>query len=154
VKKVATVLDDTPIGQAMEIKDKDWAKNLKWSHENSKQCSAQQDIIDEIYLEKDPIACSLNKRKRGDMPVTTVVRDFGQRQQGRYFFNLRLKGQRLSGGPKELIRERQANRSILRQGKPLNQASMKNQRESSIPKISSSTIGHRPRDRNPSRNSS
>lgn len=77
MKKVATVLDDTPIGQAMEIKDKDWAKNLKWSHENSKQCSAQQDIIDEIYLEKDPIACSLNKRKRGDMPVTTVVRDFG-----------------------------------------------------------------------------
>lgn len=79
-KKATPIVDDTPIGQAMEIKDKDLAKNLKWSHENSKQCSAQQDIIDEIYLEKDPIAASLNKRKRGDMPVTTVIRDHGQRQ--------------------------------------------------------------------------
>ena len=48
----------------MEIKDKDIPKNLKWHNENFKKASAVHDMVDEIYLEKDPIAASLKQRKK------------------------------------------------------------------------------------------
>jgi len=67
--------DETPIGHVMGVKDKEYEdKNIRRYNENYRKESAQQDIIDVIYQEKDPIAASLKQRKQKGQTVTTVVR--------------------------------------------------------------------------------
>lgn len=78
-KKAPQVIDDTPIGQVMEIvKDSTKTpredKNASWAHEYLRKQSAQEDVVDEIYLEKDPIATSLKQRKKDGGHVLSVVR--------------------------------------------------------------------------------
>lgn len=88
-------IDDTPIGLEMGVsgKEKDNEdKNMKRFNENFKKASAQQDIIDEIYFEKDPISTSLIQRKQKGKTITTVVREPTHNKQGRFFFTLRLRG--------------------------------------------------------------
>ena len=93
-KNKPVVICDTPIGQAMEIKEKEIPKNLKWSNDQFKKASAPVDFIDDIYAERDPIGASLKQRKSGEsaMPVTTVIRTPASQQVKCFFYTLRLKG--------------------------------------------------------------
>lgn len=55
--------------------------------------SALKDEVDDIYKEKDPISVSLEKRKKSGA-LTTVVPD-PKSKQGKYFFTLSTKGDKL-----------------------------------------------------------
>ena len=83
--------DFTPVGLAMGVKDKDQDKNVRRYNENLRKASAQQDKIDEIYYEKDPIYTSIKQRKQKGQTVTTVVREAFHNKQGCFFFKLRLR---------------------------------------------------------------
>lgn len=83
------VVDDTPVGQSMEVKDQSVNGKLKFSQEK-KQTSAVTEVVDPIYQEADPVDASLQMRKKKGGRVTSISRE-AAKHSGRYFFALRLK---------------------------------------------------------------
>jgi hypothetical protein len=89
--KQGSWMEETPIGQSLEVKDKPLASKLKFSH-HQKQVSAQVDQLAEIHLEKDPIDASLHQRKGDGGCVKSVVRcRTNTKTSTPFFFTLKVK---------------------------------------------------------------
>lgn len=83
------IIDDTPIGLSMEIKDQSINGKLKHT-QDKKQASKTTDVVDGIYHEADPIDVSLQMRKKKGGRITGISRE-AAKHSGKYFFALRLK---------------------------------------------------------------
>lgn len=84
-----SIIDDTPIGLSMEIKDQSINGKLKHT-QDKKQASKTTDVVDGIYHEADPIDVSLQMRKKKGGRITAISRE-AAKHSSKYFFALRLK---------------------------------------------------------------